>query len=197
MSKRRCCKGKAPCCFHQRRRHGPGIPHGRLRTRAGQQEGQHPPPVRDERVGHELNLSSFKDKAQNRINSQQNYITQGTSFNSGMNTLGTILGIGGAASGPMTSMTNTTVIRTSPLPPARREDKPWHSKAGPLSPPSGRTSKGPRPSIPASGPPASTVIPRPALPTSTGTGPWGPVWRFWPAPCPPGQLPGPGAGTHQ
>ena len=50
-------------------------------------------------VGHELNLSSFKDKAQNRINSQQNYITQGTSFNSGMNTLGTILGIGGAAVG--------------------------------------------------------------------------------------------------
>ena len=50
-------------------------------------------------VGHELNLSSFKDKAQNRINSQQNYITQGTSFSSGMNTLGTILGIGGAAVG--------------------------------------------------------------------------------------------------
>lgn len=47
-------------------------------------------------VGHELNLASFKDKAQNRINTQQSYITQGTSFNSGMNTLGTILGIGGS-----------------------------------------------------------------------------------------------------
>ena len=50
-------------------------------------------------VGHELNLSSFKDKAQNRINSQQNYVAQGSTFNSGMNTLGTMLGIGGAAVG--------------------------------------------------------------------------------------------------
>lgn len=50
-------------------------------------------------VGHELNLSSFKDKAQNRINSQQSYIAQGSTFNSGMNTLGTMLGIGGAAVG--------------------------------------------------------------------------------------------------
>lgn len=50
-------------------------------------------------VGHELNLASFKDKAQNRINSQQNYISQGSTFNSGLNTLGTMLGIGGAAVG--------------------------------------------------------------------------------------------------
>lgn len=50
-------------------------------------------------VGHELNLSSFKDKAQNRINSQQNYIAQGSTFNSGLNTLGTMLGIGNAAVG--------------------------------------------------------------------------------------------------
>ena len=47
-------------------------------------------------VGHELNLSAYKDKAQNRINSQQSYIAQGSGYSGGMNALGTILGIGAA-----------------------------------------------------------------------------------------------------
>lgn len=47
-------------------------------------------------VGHELNLSAYKDKAQNRINSQQSYIAQGSGYSGGMNALGTILGIGSA-----------------------------------------------------------------------------------------------------
>lgn len=47
-------------------------------------------------VGHELNLSAYKDKAQNRINSQQSYIAQDSGYSGGMNALGTILGIGSA-----------------------------------------------------------------------------------------------------
>ncbi|WP_296305674.1 hypothetical protein [uncultured Desulfovibrio sp.] len=44
-------------------------------------------------VGHELNLSAYKDRAQNRINSNRNFIG---SQSAGMNALGTILGIGAA-----------------------------------------------------------------------------------------------------
>lgn len=44
-------------------------------------------------------IRSYRDKAQNRINSQQNYIAAPSTYNSGMNVLGTALGIGGAAVG--------------------------------------------------------------------------------------------------
>ena len=45
----------------------------------------------------ELNLGAFKERAQNRINSQQHYVAPGSTYSSGMNILGTALGIGGAA----------------------------------------------------------------------------------------------------
>lgn len=44
-------------------------------------------------------VRAYRDKAQNRINSQQNYIAAPSAYNSGMNVLGTALGIGGAAVG--------------------------------------------------------------------------------------------------
>lgn len=44
-------------------------------------------------------IRSYRDKAQNRINSQQNYIAAPSTYNSGMNVLGTALGIGSAAFG--------------------------------------------------------------------------------------------------
>lgn len=47
-------------------------------------------------AGHELNLSALRDRAQNRINSQQSYIAQGSSYSGGLNALGTVLGIGSA-----------------------------------------------------------------------------------------------------
>lgn len=47
-------------------------------------------------AGHELNLSALKDRAQNRINSQQSYVAQGSSYSGGLNALGTVLGIGSA-----------------------------------------------------------------------------------------------------
>lgn len=47
-------------------------------------------------VGHELNLAAYKDRTQNRINSQQSYIAQGSGYSGGLNALGTILGIGAA-----------------------------------------------------------------------------------------------------
>lgn len=45
----------------------------------------------------DLNVSTYRDRAQNRINGQQNYIAPGSSYSSGMNVLGTALGIGGSA----------------------------------------------------------------------------------------------------
>lgn len=44
----------------------------------------------------DLNVNAYKDRAQNRINGQQNYISPGSSYSTGMNVLGTALGIGGA-----------------------------------------------------------------------------------------------------
>lgn len=48
-------------------------------------------------VNSELNLGAFRERAQNRINSQQRYVAPGSTYSSGMNILGTALGIGGAA----------------------------------------------------------------------------------------------------
>lgn len=48
-------------------------------------------------VNSELNLGTFRERAQNRINSQQRYVAPGSTYSSGMNILGTALGIGGAA----------------------------------------------------------------------------------------------------
>ena len=48
-------------------------------------------------VSSDVAIRSYRDKAQNRINSQQNYIAAPSTYNSGMNVLGTALGIGGAA----------------------------------------------------------------------------------------------------
>lgn len=45
----------------------------------------------------ELNLGAFKERAQNRIDSQQRYVAPGSTYSSGLNILGTALGIGGAA----------------------------------------------------------------------------------------------------
>lgn len=45
----------------------------------------------------DLTVSGYRDKAQNRINSQQRFIAAPSTYNSGMNVLGTALGIGGAA----------------------------------------------------------------------------------------------------
>lgn len=44
----------------------------------------------------DLNVNAYKDRAQNRVNGQQNYISPGSSYSTGMNVLGTALGIGGA-----------------------------------------------------------------------------------------------------
>ena len=44
-------------------------------------------------------IRSYRDKAQNRINNQQNFIAAPSVHNSGMNVLGTALGIGSAAFG--------------------------------------------------------------------------------------------------
>ena len=49
-----------------------------------------------ERQEADLNVNAYKDRAQNRINGQQNYISPGSSYSTGMNVLGTALGIGGA-----------------------------------------------------------------------------------------------------
>lgn len=45
----------------------------------------------------DMTVAGYKDKAQNRVNSQQNYIMAPSSYNSGLNTLGTALAIGGSA----------------------------------------------------------------------------------------------------
>lgn len=45
----------------------------------------------------DLNVNTYRDRAQNRINGQQNYVMPGSSYSAGMNVLGTALGIGGAA----------------------------------------------------------------------------------------------------
>ncbi|MDE7064836.1 MAG: hypothetical protein K2O70_05110 [Desulfovibrionaceae bacterium] len=45
----------------------------------------------------DMTVSGYRDKAQNRVNSQQNYIMAPSSHNAGMNTLGTALAIGGSA----------------------------------------------------------------------------------------------------
>lgn len=50
-------------------------------------------------VSSDVAIRSYRDKAQNRINSQQNYIAAPSTYNSGMNVLGTALGIGGVAFG--------------------------------------------------------------------------------------------------
>lgn len=50
-------------------------------------------------VNADIVIEGYKDKAQNRINSQQNFIAAPSSYSSGMNMLGTALGIGGAALG--------------------------------------------------------------------------------------------------
>ena len=47
----------------------------------------------------DLNVSAYKDRAQNRINGQQNFIAMPSSYSSGMNMLGTALGIGSAGLG--------------------------------------------------------------------------------------------------
>ena len=44
----------------------------------------------------DLNVNAYKVRAQNRVNGQQNYISPGSSYSTGMNVLGTALGIGGA-----------------------------------------------------------------------------------------------------
>ncbi|MFR0875912.1 MAG: hypothetical protein ACLSHC_16025 [Bilophila wadsworthia] len=44
----------------------------------------------------DLNVNAYKDRAQNRVNGQQNYISPGSSYSTGMNVCsGTALGIGG------------------------------------------------------------------------------------------------------
>ena len=47
-------------------------------------------------VNADTNISAYRERAQNRINSQESYISAGSSYSTGMNILGTALGIGAA-----------------------------------------------------------------------------------------------------